>query len=120
MLTQAEQRRQLEELVARSFKPPMEGDTLRYLDGETAVWRNGAWTVPSVRDETVAIQQPTDTPNPTRKECRDCDGCGWVEGGPYLKNTCQTCGGAGYLIDAPGEFRSLTREDKDEIQEYLR
>ena len=114
-LSQAEQRRMLEELVARSFKPPMEGDTLRYLDGETAVWTDGAWKVPVA----VAASEPA----PTRKECRDCGGCGWVEGGLYLKNTCQTCGGAGFLAETvltADDMRSLTQEDKNEIQEYLR
>jgi hypothetical protein len=27
--------------------------------------------------------------------CRDCDGCGWVEGGEYLQTKCKTCGGTG-------------------------
>jgi hypothetical protein len=28
-------------------------------------------------------------------ECRQCDGCGWYEGGKTLKTNCHECGGTG-------------------------
>ena len=30
-----------------------------------------------------------------RKECGDCDGCGWNEGGTALQSRCKTCDGTG-------------------------
>ena len=30
--------------------------------------------------------------------CRDCDGCGWVEGGKVLQTTCKTCNGTGFEL----------------------
>lgn len=32
-------------------------------------------------------------------ECDRCDGCGWYEGGPTLKTTCEHCGGTGAVKD---------------------
>ena len=32
---------------------------------------------------------------PTTELCMDCDGCGWVEGGPTLQTTCRKCDGKG-------------------------
>lgn len=29
--------------------------------------------------------------------CRDCDGCGWYEGGKTLKTTCPSCEGSGLV-----------------------
>lgn len=40
-------------------------------------------------------RKTTDTPKNATQDCRDCDGCGWNEGGPFLKNTCATCQGSG-------------------------
>lgn len=31
------------------------------------------------------------------KYCDDCDGCGWTEGGKYLKTLCKTCNGNGVV-----------------------
>jgi DnaJ-class molecular chaperone len=64
-------------------------------------------------------------------ECDYCDGCGWYEGGPYLKNRCNHCGGLGYIEQERevaiqhkwknGEFkrelgnRYLTKNDECEL-----
>jgi hypothetical protein len=37
-------------------------------------------------------------PKPEMVECDQCDGCGWYEGGPTLKTTCQTCKGTGEVL----------------------
>lgn len=29
--------------------------------------------------------------------CRDCDGCGWTEGGATLQTTCKACAGTGLV-----------------------
>jgi hypothetical protein len=34
-------------------------------------------------------------PEPTMEYCDNCDGCGWVEGGVCLQNTCLKCNGTG-------------------------
>lgn len=31
------------------------------------------------------------------QECDQCDGCGWYEGGPTLKTTCEHCNGTGQI-----------------------
>lgn len=31
------------------------------------------------------------------EECRNCDGCGWYEGGPTLQTTCSKCKGTGVV-----------------------
>ena len=31
------------------------------------------------------------------EDCRDCDGCGWYEGGKTIKTTCQQCEGRGLV-----------------------
>lgn len=36
------------------------------------------------------------------EECRDCDGCGWVEGGKALKTQCSTCEGTGLVRRSRG------------------
>ena len=35
--------------------------------------------------------------HPPMLECRDCDGCGWVEGGNPLQTNCAKCGGTGFV-----------------------
>lgn len=32
-----------------------------------------------------------------KEECDYCDGCGWYEGGPALRNHCEKCNGKGYI-----------------------
>jgi RecJ-like exonuclease len=34
------------------------------------------------------------------EECRECDGCGWVEGGRTLKTECSRCHGTGQVTQA--------------------
>lgn len=42
--------------------------------------------------ERVCGEKPTPI-----EECRDCDGCGWYEGGPTLQTRCEKCGGSGVV-----------------------
>ncbi len=32
--------------------------------------------------------------------CGECDGCGWVEGGPTLQSRCKACKGTGIIDPA--------------------
>jgi hypothetical protein len=40
-------------------------------------------------------------------QCGDCDGVGWVEGGPTIQTTCRTCHGQGAIpetvLEAPAD-----------------
>jgi hypothetical protein len=59
-----------------------------------------------------ATAAPVLTPT---KECRDCDGCGWTEGGATLKTECQTCKGAGEVPLRPLEQLEIAKDALREL-----
>lgn len=52
-----------------------------------------------VRFGPIATKEPQ--PTATQTECRECDGCGWYEGGATLKTTCHECNGTGVVTKEP-------------------
>jgi hypothetical protein len=44
----------------------------------------------------ASLRKPGQPPVEQREYCGDCDGVGWVEGGPTLQTTCARCKGTGF------------------------
>lgn len=70
--------------------------------GCTGAWTEEAATHMAALIKAVAEQHRRSKPDPSLStaattECRECDGCGWYEGGRTLKTTCEACAGTGVV-----------------------
>ena len=57
-----------------------------------------------------------------KTECRNCDGCGWYEGGKTIQTTCEKCAGKGWTWE-DAAIADATREREHvqpAIEDYLR
>ena len=57
----------------------------------------------AVVEERSVAKRSTAASQVSRVCCRDCDGCGWVEGGATLQTRCRACGGTGLVSSTPEE-----------------
>lgn len=55
----------------------------------------------------------------TFEECRNCDGCGWYEGGKTLQTTCEKCKGRGVLAIERGVKRPITDAEHNRLRRQI-